>query len=63
MSKNCIKLSITNYLASKVRRVTAMYFKHPESDVSLVELIVTMMLIVMSVFELNSRPQGGPFDS
>lgn len=45
-----------NYLASEMRRVTAMYSKHPESDVSLVDLIVTMMLIVMSVLELDSCP-------
>lgn len=46
-----------------MRRVTAVYSEHPESDVPLINLIVTMMLIVMGVLELHSRPQGGPFDS
>lgn len=44
-----------------MRRITAVHPKYPESDISLVYLTVTMMLIVMG--ELNSRPQGGPFDS
>lgn len=52
-----------DYLSSEVRRVTAVHPEHPESDVSVVELAVTMMLIVMGVLELHSRPQGGPFDS
>lgn len=51
------------YLASEMRRITAVHSEYPESDISLVYLTVTMMLIVMGMLELNSRPQGGPFDS
>lgn len=52
-----------DYLASEMRRITTVHPKYPESDISLVYLTVTMMLIVMGMLELNSRPQGGPFDS
>lgn len=46
-----------------MRRIAAVYSKYPESDISLVYLTVTMMLIVMGMLELNSRPQSGSFDS
>lgn len=46
-----------------MRRVTAVHPEHPEGDVPLIDLVVTMMLIVMGVLELDSRPKGGSFNS
>ena len=46
-----------------MRRVAAAYSEYPESNVPLVRLTLAIMLIMMGVPELDSRPKGCSFDS
>lgn len=52
-----------DYLSTQVRRVAAAYSEYPESNVPLIGLTLAIMLIMMGVPELDSRPKGCSFDS
>lgn len=52
-----------DYLSTQVRRVAAANSEYPESNVPLVGLTLAIMLIMMGVPELDSRPKGCSFDS